>query len=139
MMILCLYFKARIGNNNAPWSSADTKPYTGGVSAVITSRCHNTSSRLLVVLSCLASSLSQAPLRISSHPLCAVGCCIVALRLVLASPHTSHRDLPLCGSLLSHCISSSHPVVYIFCHRVWFSWLSRSLPSASCRTTSRRR
>jgi hypothetical protein len=74
---------------------------------VVTTRRHDTSSRRLVVLSRLASSLRRAPLRISSHLLCSVGCCVVALRLVLASPRASRRrDLPLCRSLLSRRVSS---------------------------------
>ncbi len=74
---------------------------------VVTSCRHNTSSRRLVVLSRLALSLCCAPLRISSHLFFLVGCCVVALHLILASPHASRcHDLPLCCSLLSRCVSS---------------------------------
>jgi hypothetical protein len=68
---------------------------------VVMSSCH------LVVSSHLASSLRCAPLHISSHSLCSVGCCVVTLHLVHASPRMSrHRDLHLCRSLLSRCVSS---------------------------------
>ena len=85
----------------------DASPCHYALCCVVTSRRHNTSSCRLVVLSRLASSLRCAPLHISSHLLCLVGCCVVALRLVLASPRASHcHDLPLCCLLLSCCVST---------------------------------
>jgi hypothetical protein len=102
---------------------------------------HNPSSSQHDVSSsrCIVLSLCRAPLCISSHPLCLVGCCVVALRLVLASPRAScRRDLPLCCLLLLCCVLSLCLIIS-FGRQVWFSWLLRFLPSASHRTTSRQR
>ncbi len=105
-------------------------------------------TRRLVVLSCLASSLHRAPLRISSHMLCLFGCCVVALRLVLASPCTSlvatSHCVARCCCVMSRLIVAFFRLIItsrgvVFCRRVWFSWLSHFLPSASHCTTSRRR
>jgi hypothetical protein len=122
-----------------------TSPCHVALYCVVVSHRHDMSFHRLIVLSHLASSLHHAPLLISSHPLCSVGCCVVALPLVLTSPCTSRRrDLPLCRSLLSRCVSSCRRIACrynvpscSFCHQVWFNWLSRFLPSVSCRMTSR--
>jgi hypothetical protein len=101
IVVLCLVICV------VPLHCFDALPCLFALRCVVTSRRHNSSSCRLVVLSRLASLLRRAPLRISSHLLCLVGCCIVALRLVLASPCASRRpDLPLCRSLLSCCVSS---------------------------------
>jgi hypothetical protein len=101
IVMLCLVVRV------VPLRRSVASPCHVALRCVVTSRRHDTSSRRLVVLSRLASSLRRAPLRISSHLLCSVGCCVVALRLVLASPRASRRrDLPLCRSLLSRRVSS---------------------------------
>jgi hypothetical protein len=76
---------------------------------VVTSCRHDTLSRCLVVLSSLASLLCHAPSRISSHQLCSVGCCVVALRLVVASPCASCRC-----DLLSYRLLLSVVVLRLF-------------------------
>ena len=86
---------------------------------VVTSCHHNTLSCRLVVLSCLASLLRCAPLRILSHLLCSVDGCAVALHLVVASSHGSHCCNLLLYLLLLplHCVLLSCPIALFFVAR----------------------
>ena len=111
IVVLCLVICV------VPLHCLDASPHHFALRCVVTSRRHNTSSCCLVVLSRLASALRRAPLRISSHLFFLVGCCVVALRLVLAFPRVSRRrDLPLCRLLLP-CFVSSHRRI-VSCHHV---------------------